>query len=138
MKINKKYSDWSTNVLDFNSNTVKGKISDLQDCHKEQPRIQKREQRERTRLWTGVRWCIWWWETRLVFLNYFYFLNKIRGEVFSPGEGNGNPLWYSCLENPMGREAQQATVPGVAKSPTRLSDFTFPFTFVQLRWRRMC
>ena len=35
MKINKKYSDWSTNVLDFNSNTVKGKISDLQDCHKE-------------------------------------------------------------------------------------------------------
>lgn len=43
----KKYSRWSTNVLGLNSNTVKGKISDLQDCKMEQPRTQKREQRER-------------------------------------------------------------------------------------------
>ena len=35
-----------------------------------------------------------------------------------PEEGNGNPLQYSCLENPMGRGAQQATVHGVAKSQT--------------------
>jgi len=34
------------------------------------------------------------------------------------GEGNGNPLQYSCLENPMDRGAWQATVHGVAKSPT--------------------
>ena len=33
----------------------------------------------------------------------------------SPGEGNGNPLQYSCLENPMDREAWQATIHGVAK-----------------------
>ena len=39
-----------------------------------------------------------------------------------PGEGNGNPLQYSCLGNPMHREAWQATVHGVAKSWTRLSD----------------
>ena len=45
----------------------------------------------------------------------------------SPGEGNGNPLQYSCLENPMGSEAWQATVHGVTKSQTRLSDFTFTF-----------
>ena len=38
-----------------------------------------------------------------------------------PGEGNGNPLQYSCLENPMDRGARQATVHGVAKSQTRLS-----------------
>ena len=38
--------------------------------------------------------------------------------------GNGNPLQYSCLENPMDREAWQATVHGVAKSWTRLSDQT--------------
>ena len=38
----------------------------------------------------------------------------------SPGEGNGNPLQYSCLENPMDRGAWQATVHGVAKSCTRL------------------
>ena len=40
------------------------------------------------------------------------------------GEGNGTPLQYSCLENPMDREAWWATVHGVAKSQTRLSDFT--------------
>ena len=42
----------------------------------------------------------------------------------SPGEGNGNPLQYSCLENPMDGGAWWATVHGVAKSWTRLSDFT--------------
>ena len=42
----------------------------------------------------------------------------------SPGEGNGNPLQYSCLENPMDGGAWSATVHGVAKSQTRLSDFT--------------
>ena len=40
----------------------------------------------------------------------------------SPGEGNGNPLQYSCLGNPMDRGAWLATVHGVAKSWTRLSD----------------
>ena len=38
----------------------------------------------------------------------------------SPGGGNGNPVQYSCLENPMVREAWWATVHGVAESPTRL------------------
>ena len=42
----------------------------------------------------------------------------------SPGEGNGNPLQYSCLENLMDGGAWWATVHGVAKSRTRLSDFT--------------
>ena len=40
----------------------------------------------------------------------------------SPGVGNGNPLQYSCLENPMDGGAWRATVHGVAKSRTRLSD----------------
>ena len=48
----------------------------------------------------------------------------------SPGEGNGNPLEYSCLENPMDGEAWQATVHQVAKSQTRLSDFTFILSFL--------
>ena len=43
------------------------------------------------------------------------------GQEDSPGEGNGNPLQYSCLENPMHRGAWQATVHKVAKSWTRLS-----------------
>ena len=44
-------------------------------------------------------------------------------------EGNGTPLQYSCLENPMDRGAWKAAVHGVAKSRTRLSDFTFTFQF---------
>ena len=55
---------------------------------------------------------------------------SIPGSGRSPGEGNGNPLQYSCLENPMGGGAWQATVHGVAKSRTRLSDFTF-FHFLE-------
>ena len=45
----------------------------------------------------------------------------------SPGEVNGNPLQYSCLENPMDRGAWWATVHGVTKSQTRLRNFTFSF-----------
>ena len=44
------------------------------------------------------------------------------------GEGNGNPLQYSCLENPMDRGAWRATVHGVAQSQTRLTD-NFPLAF---------
>ena len=47
---------------------------------------------------------------------------SIPGLGRSPGEGNGNPLQYSCLENPMDRVAWRATVCGVAKSQTQLSD----------------
>ena len=47
---------------------------------------------------------------------------SIPGSGRSPGEGNGNPLQYSCLENSMGREAWRATVHGVPKIWTRLSD----------------
>ena len=45
------------------------------------------------------------------------------------GEGNGTPLQYSCLENPMDGGAWWAAVHGVAKSWTRLSNFTFTFHF---------
>ena len=48
----------------------------------------------------------------------------IPGLGRSPGEGNGNPLQYCCLENPMDGGAWQATVHGVAKSRTQLRDFT--------------
>ena len=52
-------------------------------------------------------------------------LGSIPGSGRSSGEGNGNPLQYSCLENPMDRGAWQATALGVTKSWTRLNDFTF-------------
>ena len=49
------------------------------------------------------------------------------------GEGNGTPLQYSCLENPMDGGAWWAAVHGVAKSRTRLSDITFTFHFHALK-----
>ena len=52
----------------------------------------------------------------------------VKAMVF-PGEGNGTPLQYSCLENPMDGGAWEAAVHGVAKSRTQLSDFTFTFHF---------
>ena len=55
-------------------------------------------------------------------------LGSIPGLGSFPGEGNGNPLQYSCLENPKDGGAWWATVSGVAKSRTRLSDFTLTFT----------
>ena len=47
----------------------------------------------------------------------------------SDGEGNGTPLQYPCLENPMDRGAWWAAVHGVTKSQTQLNDFTFTFHF---------
>ena len=50
---------------------------------------------------------------------------SVPGSGRSSGEGNGNPLQYSCLEDSMDGEAWWAAVHGVAKSRPRLSDFTF-------------
>ena len=47
---------------------------------------------------------------------------SIPGLGRSPGEGNGYPLQYSCMENFIGRETRQATVHGVTKSRTQLSN----------------
>ena len=55
---------------------------------------------------------------------------SIPGSGRSPGKGHGNPLQNSFLENPMDRGAWQATVHKVAKSRTRLCDFTFNFHFL--------
>ena len=52
------------------------------------------------------------------------------------GEGNGTPLQYSCLENPMDGGDWQAPVHGVAKSRARLSDFTLTFHFHALEKER--
>ena len=49
-----------------------------------------------------------------------------------PGEGNGNPLQYSCLENSMDGGASQSTVHGVAKSWTQLSDFTISLQLIHI------
>ena len=49
-------------------------------------------------------------------------VDSIPGSVRSPGEGNGNPLQYPCLGNPMDVGAWRATMYGVANSQTQLSD----------------
>ena len=58
-------------------------------------------------------------------------LGSIPGSGRSPGEGHGNPLQYSCLENSMDRGAWWATEYGVAKSWRQLGDFTFTFHFIR-------
>ena len=55
--------------------------------------------------------------------------NYLQPHGLQHGEGNGTPLQYSCLENPMDGGAWWAAVHGVAKSWTRLSNFTFTFHF---------
>ena len=57
---------------------------------------------------------------------------SVPGSGLSPGEGNGNPFQYSCLENPMDGGAWQAKVYGVKKSQTRLCDFTKPLIYILL------
>ena len=65
-----------------------------------------------------------------VFVNNLLLYYPVRGMLRNKiGEGNGNPLQYFCLENPVDRGAWLAAVHGVAKSRTQLSDFTFTFHF---------
>ena len=52
---------------------------------------------------------------------------------WSPGEGNGYPLQYSCLGNPMDRGSWQVTVHGIAKNQTRLSDKHFHLSYLRKR-----
>ena len=77
--------------------------------------------------------------TALIFRNAFLCRKILSKSLLSPllsfccilstyfGEGNGNPIQYFCLENPMDGGAWWAAVHGVKKSRTRLSDFTFTF-----------
>ena len=71
---------------------------------------------------------------KTIALTRWTFVNKVTSLLFNMlsrliiGEGNGNPLQYYCLENPMDGRAWWATVHGVAKSRTRLNNFTFTFT----------
>ena len=55
-----------------------------------------------------------------------YFIHYPKLKI---GEGNGIPLQYSCLENPMDGGAWKAVGHGIAEGRTRLSDFTFTFHF---------
>ena len=56
----------------------------------------------------------------------------------TPGEGNGDPLQYSCLENPMDGRAWWATDHRITTSRTRLSDFTFTFITISDKRRQNC
>ena len=68
-------------------------------------------------------------EKNFMYLQYVQLEVVLWASQVALREGSGTPLQYSCLENPMDRGAWQAAVHGVAKSRTRLSDFTFTFHF---------
>ena len=61
--------------------------------------------------------------------SYYHRIYFDTKYVIMSREGNGTPLQYTCLENPMDEGAWWAVVHGVARSRTRLSDFTFTFHF---------
>ena len=67
------------------------------------------------------------------FISLLYDFTLLYWCRLDNGEDNGTPLQYSCLENPMDGGALWAAVHGVAKSRTRLSDFTFTFHFHALK-----
>ena len=64
--------------------------------------------------------------SKVIWIKEMWYIHIV---VCYSGEGNGTPLQYSCLENPIDGGAWWAAVHGVAKSRTRLSDFTFTFHF---------
>ena len=72
------------------------------------------------------------WQLRKVKASAFNVgdLGSIPGLARCPGERNGNPLQYSCLENPMDGRASKATVHVIVKSQTQLSHFTFLSVYV--------
>ena len=83
--------------------------------------------KNQTRLsnWTELNWLKLLWALVAQMVKNLPAMQETRVRSLGrfPGEGNGNPLQYSCLENPMDRGACWATVHGVAKSPTQLSDW---------------
>ena len=70
-----------------------------------------------------------WWRTGKPGVLCSWGRTELDMTITWIGEGNGNPLQYSCLENPMDGGGWWAAVHGVARSRTRLSDFTFTFHF---------
>ena len=74
-------------------------------------------------------WYIFFKSFICMSLGFFLFLFFLHLCMWVFGEGNSIPLQYSCLENPMDGGAWWAEVHGVAKSRTRLRDFTFTFHF---------
>ena len=83
--------------------------------------------------WSPLGWTGWIFllpkGLSRVFSNTTIQKRQFFGTQLSLREGNGIPLQYSCLENPMDRGAWWATIHGVAQSWTRLRDFTFTFHF---------
>ena len=74
-------------------------------------------------LWSsGLPWLLRWWRIHLQCRRPGSILGGLGGGGRSPGEGNGYPLQYSCLGNPIDREAWLAIVYGVAKNRTWLND----------------
>ena len=80
--------------------------------------------------WDGAQWHVF--DKTQVILMCAQIWEPLAYFIFH-GKGNGTPLQYSCLENPMDRGAWWAAVYGVTQSWTRLSDFTFTFHFHALK-----
>ena len=72
------------------------------------------------------------WHSIFTFIFFSYLVTALKYPLHNYGEGNGTPLQYYCLENPMDRGASKAAVHGITEGRIRLSDFTFTFRFQAL------
>ena len=72
------------------------------------------------------------------YLRLLIDMGSIPGSGRSPGGGHGNPLQYSCLENPMDRGVWYATLHGVTKSWTQLSDLEIPYICISIQYLFLC
>ena len=86
----------------------------------------KAQYNEKFLKWNNFWYCFLWSSHLGFALPWIFFFASPSQPA---GEGNGHPLQYSCLENPTDGGARWAAVHAVAKSWTRLSDFTFTFHF---------
>ena len=118
-----KVQDWITSLVYFTKNTRKNLYLFLSNYFK---RLTRREYSQSC----SVKPLLPWYKNQTnTFKN-----RKLQPNIFDRWGGHGNPLQYSCLENPMDKEAWWATLHGVTKSQTWLSDWTWVHSHLHLWW----
>jgi len=117
-----KIQDWITSLVYFTKNIRKNLYLFLLNYFK---RLKRREYSQSC----SVKPLLPWYKNQTN-----TFKNKLQPNIFDRWGDHGNPLQYSCLENPMDKEAWWATVHGVTKNQTWLSDWTCVHSYSHLWW----
>ena len=121
------------NVNEMGALSMKQKKWSRRDKGSDSPVVSEHGCSAEAQLWLwrikAIPGHLYFFKNSKIILIYILFTGFYRWLQAFLGEGNGTPLQYSCLENPMDGGAWWAAVHGVAKSRTQLSDFTLTFHF---------